>query len=62
MKKKFNQIDYIKEYNKEHYKVFKVNLKDKEYQALEKYLMDHKISKATFLRNAMADKKIIDKQ
>ncbi len=49
----FNQIKYIQEYNKEHYKIFKVNLTKKEMEALESYLKKKGISKAQFLRQAM---------
>lgn len=56
---KFNQIKYIQEYNKDHYKVFKVNLKNKELEQLEKYLKSHKLTKAQFLRNILIEKKII---
>ena len=55
----FNQIKYIQKYNKDHYKVFKVNLKNKELEQLEKYLKSHKLTKAQFLRNILIEKKII---
>lgn len=49
----FNQLDYIREYNKEHYKTFKVNLKSKELDDLNKLLKKYKLTKAQFLRNAI---------
>lgn len=49
----FNQLDYIREYNKEHYKTFKVNLKSKELDDLNKLLKKHNLTKAQFLRNAI---------
>lgn len=56
---KFNQQKYIQEYNKEHYKTFKVDLKKDEYDKLDSYLKSKGISKAQFLRNAMIKDKII---
>ena len=56
---KFNQQKYIQKYNKEHYKTFKVDLKLEEFNKLEQYLKDNKISKATFLRQAMKNKRVI---
>lgn len=55
---KFNQMEYIREYNKEHYKVFKVNLLKEEMEVLESYLKKKGISKAQFLREAMIQKGI----
>lgn len=54
---KFNQQDYIKEYNKAHYKTFKVDLKITEFEELEKILKKAKLTKAQFLRNAIKDLK-----
>ncbi len=56
---KFNQTKYIQEYNKDHYKVFKVELKKEEYNALNEYLKKHNKTKAQFLRDAMLDKKVM---
>ena len=50
---KFNQIEYIKEYNKEHYKTFKVDLKKEELEELNKLLKKKNITKAKFLRDAI---------
>lgn len=50
---KFNQVDYIREYNKEHYKMFKVNLKSEEFAELDKLLKKNNLTKAQFLRNAI---------
>ena len=49
----FNQIKYIQEYNKKHYKTFKVDLKKEELEELEKILQEKGISKAQFLRDAI---------
>lgn len=49
----FNQQRYIQEYNKEHYKTFKVDLKKEEYDVLNKILEEKKITKAQFLREAI---------
>ena len=57
--KQFNQQKYIQEYNKEHYKTFKVDLKKDEYDKLDSYLKSKGISKAQYLRNAMIKDKII---
>lgn len=56
---KFNQQKYIQEYNKEHYKTFKVDLKKNEYDKLDSYLKSKGISKAQYLRNTMIKDKII---
>lgn len=50
---KFNQKQYIIEYNREHYKAFKVDLKVEELEELEKLLKEKKITKAQFLREAI---------
>lgn len=50
----FNQQKYIQEYNKEHYKTFKVDLKKEEWEELESLLTMHHLSKAQFLRNAIS--------
>lgn len=51
---KFNQQRYIQNYNKEHYKTFKVDLKKDEIEELEDLLKKEKLSKAQFLRNAIS--------
>lgn len=50
---KFNQQKYIQEYNKEHYKTFKVDLKVEEWEELELLLKNKGITKAQFLRDAI---------
>lgn len=50
---KFNQQKYKQEYNKEHYKTFKVDLKVEEWLELESILKSKGITKAQFLRNAI---------
>lgn len=55
--KEFNQKEYIANYNKEHYKTFKVDLKISELEELNNLLKEKNISKATFLRNAINDLK-----
>lgn len=50
---KFNQIKYIQEYNKEHYKTFKVDLKKQEFEELNKLLKEKKLTKAQFLRDSI---------
>lgn len=54
---KFNQAKYIQEYNKEHYKTFKVDLKVEEMQELETMLTSLHLTKAQFLRNAIKELK-----
>lgn len=34
---KFNQIEYIKEYNKTHYKEYKIRIKPEEFEAIQNY-------------------------
>lgn len=55
--KEFNQSKYIQEYNKEHYKTFKVDLKIKEFEELEKILKKAKLTKAEFLRQSIKEYK-----
>lgn len=50
---KFNQQKYKQEYNKEHYKTFKVDLKVEEWLELESILKSKGVTKAQFLRNAI---------
>lgn len=49
----FNQSEYIKQYNKDHYKTFKVDLKKEELEELNKLLKKKKMTKATFLRQSI---------
>ena len=55
--KEFNQSKYIQEYNKEHYKTFKVDLKTKEFEELEMILKKAKLTKAEFLRQSIIEYK-----
>jgi len=48
---------YIQEYNKEHYKTFKVDLKKEELQELNELLKKEGLTKAQFLRDAIKDLK-----
>lgn len=50
-------MTYNQEYNKKHYKAFKVDLKIDELEELETLLRKLQISKATFLRNAIKELK-----
>lgn len=56
-KKEFNQQQYIKEYNQEHYKTFKVELKKEEKEELDELLKKLGITKASFLRDAIKNLK-----
>ena len=61
MEKEFNQLEYIKEDNKEHYKAFKVDLKKEELDNINKLLKENNMTKADFLRlsiKALKDGKI----
>lgn len=62
MRKEFNQNKYIQEYNKEHYKTFKVDLKKEELEELNKLLLKCNLTKAQFLRNAIDTLKCKEKQ
>ena len=55
MKKEFNQLEYIKEYNKKHYKAFQVSLPKEEWEELNYILKYYKISKPQFLRNSIME-------
>ena len=57
LNKGFNQQKYIQEYNKEHYKAFKVDLKVDELKELEALLKKNNLSKAQFLRDAIENLK-----
>lgn len=50
---KFNQSKYIQEYNKEHYKTFKVDLKVEEWDEINELLNKKGMTKAQFLREAI---------
>lgn len=61
MEKEFNQQKYIQQYNKEHYKAFKVDLKKEELDNINMLLKEKNMTKAEFLRlaiNALEDNKI----
>lgn len=49
----FNQQKYIQEYNKKHYKTFKVDLKKEEFDELNELLKEKNLTKAKFLRDAI---------
>ena len=53
MKGKFDQSKYKQQYGREHYKVFKVDLKKEEFEGLEKMLNEDKKTKADFLRESI---------
>ena len=50
-----NNLEYINEYNREHYRQFKAVIKPDEMEKLEKKLKELKMSKAQFLRNAIRE-------
>ena len=50
---KFNESKYKQQYNKEHYRTFKVDLKKEELDKLEQILKELGLTKAQFLRNAI---------
>lgn len=52
MEKKFNKVKYNQQYNKEHYKQFKTELKAKEKEELDKLLKENNLSKVEFIRKA----------
>ena len=52
MQEKFNQINYINEYNKKHYSQFKTNLKKKDIEELNQLLKSRNMSKAQFVLKA----------
>lgn len=55
--KEFNQKDYIKEWKKDNYKQFKVELKKEEKEELTKLLKDNDLSGSDFVRLAMINLK-----
>lgn len=54
---KFNQKEYIQQYQKEHYSIFKVKLKKEEKKELDELLTEIGLNQAQFLRNAIQDLK-----
>lgn len=48
--KEFNQLEYIKEYNKQHYKDFKAKLKKEDYEEIEKIRKQTKLNKTQFIK------------
>ena len=52
-----NNIEYIKEYNKQHYKRFRVYLTTQEMEELEKELARLGLTKPQFLKNAIKELK-----
>ena len=56
-KKEFNQKEYIMNYNKTHYKQFKVNLKNEEMNELIKLLKQNNLTKTSFLKKAIENLK-----
>ena len=52
-----NNIEYIKNYNKEHYKRFRVYLTPEEMDELEKQLKRLGLTKPQFLKNAIKELK-----
>lgn len=56
---KFDKNNYINSYKKEHYKVFKVELKHDDYNELDSILSDLKLTKKQFVINALDDLKNI---
>lgn len=53
-----NNIDYIKEYNKVHYKRLEVYLTNEEMDAFKDALAKHNLTKSQFIKDAI--KKLID--
>ena len=51
--KEFNQKEYIQQYQKEHYSIFKVKLKKEEKEELNELLNKVGLNQAQFLRNAI---------
>ena len=50
---KFNEAKYKQQYNKDHYRTFKVDLKKEEFDKLEQKLKELGLTKAQFLRDAI---------
>ena len=53
MQEKFNQKEYIKEYNRSHYASLRVQLKKEEKEQLDKLLKKHNLPQPAFMRWAM---------
>ena len=51
--KEFNQKEYIQQYQKDHYSIFKVKLKKEEKKELDELLNKVGLNQAQFLRNAI---------
>lgn len=58
MKKEFNQLEYIKNYDKKHYSRFSAKLKKEEITELNCLLKKNNLNKSDFIRQA---KKILEK-
>lgn len=54
-KKEFNQLEYIKKYNKEHYADLKIRIKKEEKEELDNLLIKHDLSKPAFIRWAIKE-------
>lgn len=52
MKEQFDKNKYINAYKKEHYKIFKVELKHDDYNELNSMLSDLNLTKKQFVINA----------
>ena len=52
MQEKFNQTDYIREYNKKNYSQFKATLKKKDREELNELLKKHGLNKTQFVLKA----------
>ena len=55
--KKFDKKKYDTEYKKSHYLQFKVDIKKEEKEELDLLLLEKKLTKADFLRNAIEELK-----
>ena len=53
MKKEFNQLEYIKQYNKKNYIRFAVDLRKEYIDRIDKITKQHKISRAEFVRKSV---------
>lgn len=49
MEKEFNQLDYIKNYDKEHYGKFSAKLKKEELEEINNFLKEKNINKREFV-------------
>lgn len=48
-----HQREYLRQYKKDNLKQFKVDLRIEEYDKIDKYLREHNITKAQFLRDTI---------